>query len=285
MNLALGDRLLNYKVTGRGTQSLLLLPGGPGFTYESLSIIHTMLSGYDIMVISYNPSGVGDNKTAPFYKSVSAYTHELDDVIKALNLQHVFLLGHSWGTAIVQEYLALYPNKVLNGVILVNMFSSGVALARAINARANDLPSSFQEQYRKALREGNGEALDACIGEHWFPKFICRMPELPQDIISAASHLRDTPAYYYYVGSNVFNLKGALLEWDRSENLTGIKIPTLIMSGEYDYSTKTEIEALTKAIPHAALWYESDVSHFPMYEKPDSFKAALIQFLKANGKF
>lgn len=282
MTLQLANRRLSYHKTGTGSTTLLLIPGGPGLTTQSLAIIHRMLPEEEFTVISYNASGVGKNETAPFYKSVGAYARELKDVIDALNVSNLFLLGHSWGSAVLQEFLALYPEAELRGVILVNTFSTGEALAKSIQARAATLPAAFHERYAKALAQKDGDALDALIGEYWFSKYICRLPALPDDIASEVGGLRDTPMYYYFLGNNLLNIRGALLDWDRSSELTQIKVPTLIMSGEFDYASQHEMEALAKAIPRASLWYEKEVSHFAMYEKPEAFQGELLKFLRAN---
>jgi pimeloyl-ACP methyl ester carboxylesterase len=88
--------------------------------------------------------------------------------------------------------------------------------------------------------------------------------------------------YHYYIGPDVFNLSGALVSWDRTKELSDINVPALIMSGEFDYGSRNDFDQLVRAIPQATGWYEPGVSHFPMYEAPDSFSNALLAFLRNN---
>jgi proline iminopeptidase len=280
MLLSLADRKLTYKKSGFGATTVVLISGGPGFTIDCLSIIHTLLPENEFTVISYNQSGTAANENAPFYKSIQRYAQELLEVLQVLGVEEVYLLGHSWGTAIVQEFLFQYPEAKIRGVIMVNPFSSGANLVNAIKTRAAELPEAFHER-RKALSDkGDGDGLDGLIGEFWFSRFVCRLEQIPTDILSSLSNLHDTAMYYYFLGHDLMTLNGAIMQWNRSTELKQIKIPALVMSGEYDYSSRADIEAMARAIPKAEVWYEEGVSHFPMYEKPVEFQQSLISFLR-----
>jgi len=280
MLLTLADRKLLYKKSGHGPFTVVLVSGGPGLTIDCLSIIHTLLPEPEFTVISYNQSGTAANDQAPFYKSIQCYAQELKEVLNALGVAEAYLLGHSWGTAIVQEFLVQYPEVKLRGVILVNPYSSGENLARAIKARVTQLPAAFHEKRKVLVALGDGDGLDALIGEYWFSRFVCRLEQLPTDVLNSLSKLRETAMYYYYLGHDLTNLSGAILQWNRTEELRNIQIPTLIMSGEYDYGSRADMDKMVSTIPNATLWYEAGVSHFPMYEKPESFQQALISFLR-----
>src|SRR5688572_19532551 len=128
MHLTLGDRKLSFHQTGRGPTKVVLVHGGPGMTMESLQILHEMLLEDEFTVLSYNQSGSAGNENAPFYKSVKGYADELRDVLGATGFQRCLLIGHSWGTAVVQEFLACHDAGSLLGVVLICPFSSGDSL-------------------------------------------------------------------------------------------------------------------------------------------------------------
>lgn len=282
MFLSIGARKLSYTKTGHGPVSVLLLQGGPGLTKDYFSTIHQSLPENEFTVVSYNPSGTAGNETAPFYKSVAAFAREVKDVLDALNLKDVFLLGHSWGTAVVQEFLVLFPSENIKGIILANGFSSGRQVADSVRKRVLQLPAAFHEKYNKLAKEGDGGGIDALLGEYWFPSFFCRLPQLPEDIGKSLAGLQESAMYYYFIGSDLLNLNGALKSWDRTTELSKIKVPTLVMSGEFDYGSRDDFDQMVSMIPNAEAWYEMNVSHFPMYEKPDSFRNALLAFLRAH---
>ena len=282
MVLHLGSRSLECRVTGNGMIKVILVPGGPGLTVESLSILHKILPENEFTVISYNPSGVALNETAPFYKSLTAYAAELSDVIGILKIEKPFLFGHSFGCAIVQEFLVKYPSLALSGVIFCNTFSSGEELKNALIKRSQTLPDKFQDGYKAACEKNDGDEIDSLLAQYWYPSFVCRTSEFPNDVLMSTRFLRESAMYYYYLGHDILNISGAITNWNRFDNLSKILVPTLVMSGEFDYLNKIEIEKIINEIPKASLWYESDVSHFPMYEKTDLFKTALLDFLRFN---
>src|SRR5690348_11399259 len=116
--ISIGTRKLPYKKTGYGITPVLLVPGGPGFTRDYFSIVHQSLPESEFTVVSYNPSGTAETESAPFYASVAEFATEVKGVLDQLNLNDAFLLGHSWGTAVVQEMLIQHPALRVKGIIL-----------------------------------------------------------------------------------------------------------------------------------------------------------------------
>ncbi len=278
MLLTLGSRKLKYKKTGHGSIPIILLHGGLGLTCESLSIIHDLLPPEQFTVYSYYQSGCANNENAPFYKSVKAYADELNEIIKQLKILRPFVLGHSWGGIILQEFLVHYPDA-LRGAILSNTFSSGYLLRSFLQNRAEELPEAFHQKRKAAIALGDGDALDAALGEYWFPKFICRVNPLPQEILLDLGPMRNSAISYYFVGADLLDLNGALLNWDRTAALKKIAVPVLVMSGEFDYGSRKDFDSMLKAIPNAKGWYEAGVSHFSMYDNPETYKKGILDFL------
>lgn len=280
--LTLSDKRIKYHRSGRGGQVLLLIPGGPGLTLDYLNIIHRSVPADQFTVITYNPSGTFGNENAPFHKSVKAYADELMALIQALKLESYFLLGHSWGGVIAQEFLFHYPSFPIQGVILANSFTSGIHFANSLKDRAKDLPKSFHDQRELHLEQGNGAGLDVLIGEYWFPKHVCRTQPMPAELLASLTPLSNSPVYYYYLGHDLLNISGAILSWNRTDNLKEIKCPVLIMSGKYDYLTREENQAIVSQIPNGSLWFGNHSGHLPMIDEPTEFISALLQFVHAT---
>lgn len=281
MLLSINERSLYYKKTGRGSIAIVLVHGGPGLTLDSLAIIHDLLPEEEYTVISYNQSGSANNENAPKYNTTQQYAEELHEVIQALEIKNPFLFGHSWGGAIVQEFLWRFPTYKIRGIILSNSFPSGKKLKRAIQKRIDELPNEFRLHRKKCLEENDGAAYQALLGEWWMPTFVCRKSPMPNDIATSLASLAPE-VYTHFVGADLLNISGALLDWDRTNELGNISIPTLVMSGGYDYPSRNDFNDMVKNIPNATRWYDEETSHFPMYENPLSYKDALITFMKSN---
>jgi len=70
-----------------------------------------------IRIIAPDLPGHGQSQGAAL-ESAESYARWVDRFAQALELDAFFLLGHSFGGAIVQEYARLYPEK-LKGMILI----------------------------------------------------------------------------------------------------------------------------------------------------------------------
>lgn len=67
----------------------------------------------------------------------------------------------------------------------------------------------------------------------------------------------------------------------KPEDIAKITVPVTIADGEHDEAiVPAHTEMMAKAIPGAKLLFMPSVSHFAMWQKPDEFNAALMEFLK-----
>ena len=75
--------------------------------------------------------------------------------------------------------------------------------------------------------------------------------------------------------------------WRRSmgftkDQLRAITAPTLIADGDHDeIIVRAQVEEMAKLIPHAELHIFKDASHFVMWQAPEDFNRALVEFLTA----
>jgi pimeloyl-ACP methyl ester carboxylesterase len=64
------------------------------------------------------------------------------------------------------------------------------------------------------------------------------------------------------------------------DQLRSIQAPTMIADGDHDEVIQmAQIEDMSKLIPHATLQVFKDASHFALWQDPESFNKALVEFL------
>jgi pimeloyl-ACP methyl ester carboxylesterase len=68
---------------------------------------------------------------------------------------------------------------------------------------------------------------------------------------------------------------------DRLEDLSSIRVPTLVIIGEQDTPFIASSQRMADAIPGAQLAMLPDAGHSPQFENPDTWWAALSGFLSA----
>jgi pimeloyl-ACP methyl ester carboxylesterase len=65
--------------------------------------------------------------------------------------------------------------------------------------------------------------------------------------------------------------------------LKSVRVPTLVMAGQYDYVCSKGTRVLAQTIPNASLKFIADSGHMTPLEQPAAFSAALMDFLTAAG--
>ncbi len=93
-----------YKIEGKG-EALLLIAGGPGLSHSYFQPYFSVLSDF-YRIIYFDAFGCGKSDRA---KSPNEYTFERDvddieGIRKALNLEKINVLGHSYGGLVAQAY-------------------------------------------------------------------------------------------------------------------------------------------------------------------------------------
>jgi L-proline amide hydrolase len=81
-------------------------------------------------------------------------------------------------------------------------------------------------------------------------------------------------------GPNEFHVVGSLKEWDITDRLYEIAMPTLLLSGRYDEATPLIVEQIHDRIPGAQWTIFEDSSHMPHVEEPEAFLERVESFLQ-----
>ena len=100
---------------------LLLLNGGPGLPCDYLRDPHIPLANEGYRVIAFDQLGCGnsDRPEDPALWCISRYVEEVETVQKTLGLEHVHLLGQSWGGWLSIEYALTYPDAIRSLILRI----------------------------------------------------------------------------------------------------------------------------------------------------------------------
>jgi proline-specific peptidase len=119
-----------YRVVGDLAQSkpaklpLLVLHGGPGTPHDYLEPLEELTDAGQLIVF-YDQLGCGnsDQPHDPSLWRVGLFLEELATVRQELGLEHIHLLGHSWGGMLAMEYVLTQPAG-LASLILASSLAS-----------------------------------------------------------------------------------------------------------------------------------------------------------------
>ncbi len=270
---------------------LLLLHGGPGATHEGFEACDSFLPAAGVEYYYYDQLGsfYSDQPDDPDLWDLDRFVDEVEQVRLALGLDrsNFFLLGISWGGLLATEY-ALHHGDALKGLVISNMMSS----CPAYNAYASDVLMPAMDQAALAEikdLEAKGDTENPrymeLLMEHHYVEHVLRMPpgDWPDPMVRMMRHIN--PAVYVPMqGPSELGLSGKLLEWDRTEDLARIDVPTLVIGARHDTMDPGFMADMARRLPKGRYLYCPDGSHSAIYDDQETYFAGLIDFLLDVGR-
>ncbi len=267
---------------------LLLLHGGPGATHEYWECMESFLPKEGIEFIYYDQLGsaYSDQPQDTSLWNLDRFVEEVEQVrtTLALNKDNFYLLGHSWGGWLAQQYALKYQNN-LKALIISNAMSSSPAYNKyAEEVLSKQLDPAVLAEI-KAL-EANGEFENPRYMEllmpNFYNQFICRLPmeEWPDPMLRAFNKLNHA-IYVMMQGPSEFGLSGKLEHWDVGNRLGAITIPTLVIAAKHDTMDPAHLKWMAEQVQNGSYLLCENGSHMCMWDDQQRYMNGLIQFMKA----
>ena len=275
------------RVGNNPTVKLLLLHGGPAATHEYFEAFDSFLPAAGIEYYYYDQLGsfYSDHPDDDSLYELPRFTEEVEQVRQALGLDrdNFYLLGHSWGGILATEYALKYQHH-LKGLIISNMMSSipaYVEYANNVLMPAMDQTVLAEVKALEAEKDyKNPRYMELLMPAH-YEKHILRRPaaEWPDPVNRAFAHLNDK-IYIPMQGPSELGASGKLEKWDRSKDLPGITVPTLVIGAQHDSMDPKHMEWMAKQFPKGQYLHCPNGSHMDMYDDQETYMKGLITFLK-----
>jgi len=279
-------RVWTKRIGNNPTIKVLLLHGGPGATHEYLEAFDSFFPAAGIEYYYYDQLGsyYSDQPKDPDLWELSRFVEEVEQVRQALKLDsnNFYLFGQSWGGVLALDYALKYQSN-LKGLIISNMMASGPAY----NEYANKVLMPAMDQ--KILREvkqleakkdyENPRYMELLLPSHYTQHFL-RMPpdQWPDPVNRAFKHL-NSAIYVPMQGPSELGLSGKLLNWDRTNDLPKIAIPTLTIGAKYDTMDPGHMEMMAKKVQKGRYLYCPNGSHLALYDDQRVYMEGLIKFI------
>lgn len=287
-------RVWTKRVGNNPTIKLLLLHGGPGATHEYFEAFDSYFPAAGIEYYYYDQLGsaYSDQPKEPDLWDLPRFVEELEQVRQALKLDknNFYLLGHSWGGVLAMEYALKYQQN-LRGLIISNMMASGPAYneyAVKVLMPAMDQEVLAEIKQLEAKKDFQNPRYMELLMPHHYEHHILRMPapEWPDPVNRAFKHL-NADIYIPVQGPSELGLSGKLLSWDRTNELSQIAVPTLVIGAKYDTMDPAHMEMMSKKVQKGRYLFCSNGSHMAMYDDQKVYVSGVIQFIVDvdTGKF
>jgi proline-specific peptidase len=275
-----------YRIVGEaeepGKLPLLLLHGGPGAAHDYLESLDA-IADTGRRVIYYDQLGCGHSaipESKPEMWTVGLYVAEVDVVRQALGLDHIHLLGQSWGGMLAMEYALTQPAG-LESLTIASSPASMVQWVEEANRLREDLPSGVQQTLLKHEAAGsydNQEYKDAV--QIFNDRHVCRVTPNPEYVMRTWAAIERSPEVYHTMnGPSEFHVIGTLKTWNVIPRLGEITVPTLVTSGAFDEATPLIAGTVRDGIPGARWELFEESSHMPHVEEEVRYTNVLDSFL------
>ena len=264
-----------------GRAPLLLLHGGPGACHdyiESMAAIWPPAGGSSST--TSRAAATRTSLTNPERWTVDFYLREVDAIREALGLERVHILGQSWGGMLLMEYLVRQPAGVVSGTIASSPASMPMWIAETGQQRAALPPDVIEILERhEAAGTWDDPEYEAAV-DVFYQRHLCRVVPNPEGVTPVNAKTGRNPQVYRTMnGPTEFHVVGTLRDWDVSERLDAVEVPTLITSGRHDEATPAQMALVAERIPQAEWVIFEQSGHMSHYEEPDRYMAVLADFL------
>ncbi|MFX1451473.1 MAG: alpha/beta fold hydrolase [Promethearchaeota archaeon] len=257
---------VNYVEKGKG-QPLVFIHGFLGSTWLfEEQIEHFSKMGYRAIAIDHLGHGKSDKPESEGYllHDLAQYLEEALEQI--LGDEKIVLIGHSMGGMIAQTY-AVTPNlaKRLKGLVLMST--------------APKLQNPGLDQYIKDIDAGTLKIIDPDSVKNILVNlcFHRSYKKEHKDIVD--EFIKLTLENEEFIG--VKTMHAIVLNYDVTEKLKNIKVPTLILTGSSDiFIPPQDSETMNELIPNSTLVKLSPkIGHMIQFEAKDDYHKALEDFL------
>jgi len=268
-----------YSIVGSGTRTpLLVLHGGPGAPSSYLRPLAALADERPVIFYDQLDCGKSDHPTDTTLWRTERFVEELAQVREALGLEEVHLLGHSWGTMLAMDYMLTQP-KGVKSLIMASPCMSVARWIRDADSLLTTLPDSIQNIVKKSESEGTTDSPEyqgAML--YYYKQFVARKQPWSPDLVTGLSQIN--PAVYGYMwGPSEFKCTGTLRDYDRTDKLNTIKVPTLFTAGQFDEATPQTVKYYQSLVPGSELAILPNCAHLTMYDDSSAYNGILREFL------
>lgn len=276
------DAQIFCRVFGKG-EPIIVIHGGPGLTQDYL-LPHMAKLAQANLVIFYDQRGCGRSTGAINQDSIqiNTFVDDLEAIRKFFAYEKVTVLGHSWGGFLAMQYAIAHPESIEKLILLNTMSPSSEGFSLFIQEWMKRM-APYQDELSAIKKtpefaEGNPSIIEKyyriVFGRYCYS---AKKADLLNLYMSPKASI-DGAQVYEIFRQNLF-----AKSFNFYDQLKLLKIPTLIVHGDFDPIPPSTAETLHQNIPGSHYILIKDCGHFPYVETPDELFKQLNVFLGVTG--
>jgi proline iminopeptidase len=270
-----------YQIVGtdRPGIPIMCLHGGPGMTHDYLENLSGLAHSRPVVFYDQLGSGKSERPVDESLWTVGRFVAELAAVREALGLRRLHLFGNSWGGWLALQY-ALDRRPQLSSLILS---SSPPSVPRWITDSA-ELRAELDPAVRAVLDRHEAARHFACPEYQWaithfYRRHLCRADPWPDSVERTFAGMSEQVYTTMWGPSEFGPVTGRLHDWDVTDRLAEIRVPTLVTGGRHDEARPDHLAILAEGIGGSELVIFEESSHMAFIEERELYVHTIEDFL------
>jgi 3-oxoadipate enol-lactonase len=254
----LSDVRIHYSLTGPESAPVLVLSHSLGANF---SMWNPQLPAFNshFRLLRYDTRGHGQSSVTPGPYSIELLANDVLHLLDALHIDRTHFCGLSMGGQIGQ-WLGIHASQRLQKLVLCN---TGAQIGT---------PEGWNTRISSVLARGMKDVSAGIISRWFTSSFI----SAHQDVVASTLKMLDSANPQGYTACCV-----AVRDLDTRRQLSSIKIPTLVISGDQDLSTPPADGRFIADQIRGARFIELSAAHLSNIEAADRFTLEVEKFLLA----
>ena len=268
-------------------EPMILISGGPGSAHPGMHSFDTLARSCRLIFVDGYGRGKSDVAKDPKEYTLDRDIEDIEGIRKALNLEKVSILGHSYGGLVAQGYALRYPTHVKK-LLLISTFHSFVMWQENDDNSNREIKENYPEVW-DTLMKLRDQGLISSDSVHQ-----AIYNTVPYGFLYGYNpenfrHRHSDPypnafnyaLYYQMVGKDGDFIVGSDIgNFDFRKDLKKLKMPVLIAAGRYDRVAVPKMQQLYKQYcPQAQFVMFERSGHNPQVEEKGAFYDLVKEFM------
>ncbi len=265
--VSLTDGITHYELGGEINNTTIVLVHGFSVPYFIFDTTFEFLVKSGFRVLRYDLFGRGLSDRPNTTYNIDLFTRQLKELLDALNLKPVNLVGLSMGGPITAAFVDHYPEYVNKHVLIDPAGARSIAFSFLLTAVK--LP-------------GLGELVLGLFGSGSMVKGIASDLFTPNLVKQFQAKYKIQMQYKGFKRAILSTMRNKMLESfiDVYTRLGKLRKPTLLIWGRQDNTVPFDHSRdILSVMPHTQFHVIENCGHIPHYEKPEEVNPILLEFL------
>jgi proline iminopeptidase len=261
-----------YNIEGRGEETIIVAPGGPGLPQEYVHPMLSNLSHYANLVYFDRRVDIISSRNPHEVISPSEIAEDIDALRQTLGLNRITLLGHSFGGAVALTYALRYPQHVKRLLLL----STSAVIENPLETEQRVMKMLSPAEL--SAMSSNEPGMSPCdlVKKRYralYPYYFHQKPN--SQWLEAGTY-----AIYFDALAKKLVLASNAGGFDVRASLARITAPVLVMGGRYDVVTPVSmVQEMADQLPKSKMVVMEHSGHFPFLEENYMFTEWVRQFM------